>query len=171
QIEDELDKLKARLTGSGILGDASFHIECKRENLPAVLKLLGEMLREPTFPEDEFSVAKRGRQAIQERGKTDPGALGGRALQRTLSPYDKDDVRYIPTTEESIERLQAVTLDQVKKLYTDQLGGEHGELVIVGDFDPEPTVKAYEEMLKGWKAKTPYSRIERPAITTVKADR
>ena len=42
-------------------------------------------------------------------------------VRRTVSPYDKDDVRYIPTIEEEIERYKAVTLEQVKKLYAEFL--------------------------------------------------
>src|SRR5437762_1097735 len=57
QLQDELDKLKARLgtgagggfqamlMGGGAPGQVSFAIECPRGNLPAVLRLLGEVLR------------------------------------------------------------------------------------------------------------------------------
>ena len=171
QLEDELDRLKARLSASGAMGTLTFSIQSKRENLPAVLGLLGEMLREPTFPADEFDVLKRESKETLEKNRKDPQALAGRGLQRQLSPFDKNDIRYVPTVEESVERLDAVSLDQVKKIYTEQLGGENGELVLVGDFDPEPAVKAIEQTLKGWKASTPYKRIERPAVTTVKGDK
>ena len=171
QLSDELDKLKARVIPSSTIGNLSFSITCKRETLPAVLALLGEILREPTFPEAEFDVLKRESKETLEKNKTEPNALAGRALQRKLNPFDKDDVRYVPTIEESIERLEKVTLAQVKKMYEEQLGGTSGELVVVGDFDPEPTVKAAEDALKDWKAKTPYQRIERPADTGIKGEK
>ena len=43
-----------------------------------------------------------------------------------------------PTIDESIERKsKALTLDQVKTLhYSDYLGADHGELAVVGDFEP-----------------------------------
>jgi len=44
-------------------------------------------------------------------------------------------VRYVPTIQETIERLEKVTVDQVSKLYTEQLGGQTGEVVVIGDFD------------------------------------
>lgn len=58
QIRDELDWLKARMTvfGSGTQTGAS--VETVRENLPAVLRLLGEVLREPAFPDSEFAQLK-----------------------------------------------------------------------------------------------------------------
>ena len=171
QLADELNRLQARLSASGAMGAVTFSIQVKRENLPAVLSLLGEMLREPTFPADEFDVLKRESKETLEKSRKDPQALAVRALQRQLNPFDKNDIRYVPTVDESLERLEAVTLDQIKTIYAEQLSGANGELVLVGDFDPEPTVKAVEQGLKGWKAKTPYKRIERPAVTTVKGEK
>jgi zinc protease len=172
QLQDELDKLKARLNGQGGLpGLMSFSIECKRENLPAVLKLLGEVLREPSFPADEFEVLKRRELEALRKGLKEPIQLARVALQRTQSPYPKSDIRYVPTLEESIERLEATTLEQVRKIYTEQLGAQHGELVAVGDFDPDPLVKQVTELLNGWTTKTEYNRIPRPAKMDVEGGR
>jgi zinc protease len=171
EIEDELDKLKAKVNGSGTGGQVTFSVECKRESVPAVLSLLEEMLREPTFPAGEFDVLKRQVRDGLEGGRTDPQALAFRTLQRKLSPYPKDDVRYVPTVDESLERLEAVTVDQVRKLYEEQLGGTAGEFVAVGDLDPAPALKRMEETLKGWKAKTAYKRIDRPFVAGVKGER
>ena len=77
-----------------------------------------------------------------------------------LSPYGKDDVRYVPTLEETIERAQHVTLDQVKTLYETQIGGSHAELGVVGDFDPESTLRLVKELLAGWESAVPYERID-----------
>ena len=43
----------------------------------------------------------------------------------------------------------------------------NGELTIVGDFDPESTIKEMEKMLTGWKTNQPYTRIDRKAFTSV----
>src|SRR5262249_43970752 len=75
------------------------------------------------------------------------------------------DIRYTPTIEESIERLDKVTLDEVKQVYAEQLGGQNGEFAIVGDFDPQEVTQAVSKFLADWKAKTPYAYIPRPAAT------
>src|SRR5262249_31903704 len=98
----------------------------------------------------------------------EPQPLAVRLLQRRLSPYSKDDIRYVPTVQESIDRLKKVTRDQIVKIYNDQLGAQAGELVVIGDFDPESTSKQVQELLGDWKAKGSYKRIERPAKTDVK---
>ncbi len=167
QLRDELEKQKATLRGTGGVGMASFSIETRKENLPAVLELLRQVLREPSLPAEEFEVIKRQRLAMMEQARTDPLFLAMIQVQRELSPYPKDDVRYVLTIDEQIERLKAVTLDQVKRLYEEFLGSQAGELAIVGDFNQGESLKIIGDALKGWKAKQPYARIERGTPTNL----
>src|SRR5205085_8243512 len=81
------------------------------------------------------------------------------------------DVRYVPTAAENQKRLEAVTLDQVIALYRGQLGATTGELAVVGDFDPEPTLAQVREILKDWKSDVPVRRIERVAPADFKGAR
>jgi zinc protease len=171
QIEDELDRLKARLSPGGSSGALTFTLECQRDRLPAALALLGEILRQPSFPPDELDILKRqGRDALSNN-LNDPQALGARALQRKLSPYAPHDVRYVPTLAESIERLDRVTLHDVRKLYTNQLGATAGEIAVVGDFDPEATPSLLSGLLQGWNSATPYQRIEQQAHVNLPGER
>jgi zinc protease len=185
QLRDELDRLGATLSagaggagprgggrrggggGGGALGAASFSIQAKRDTLPEVLKLLQQVLREPALPMDEFDVMKRERLAGLERIKAEPAMLAPRLLQRQLSPYPKDDVRYTPTIEEAIERLQMASYQQLVQLYRDYLGSQAGELTIVGDFDAETCLPILKETLAGWRANKPYARIATPLTSVV----
>jgi zinc protease len=171
QLVDEFNRLEAKINASGLLGDATFSINCKRDTLPKVLDLFAEILREPAFPDNEFNVLKRGVREQLEKSKTEPQALAVRTMRRKLSTYPKDDVRYTPTIEESLERLDAVTVEEVRKLYAEQLGGQHGEFVVIGDFDSDAVTKRMEEALKDWKANVAYQRIERPMRGEIKPDR
>ncbi len=171
ELADELDRLQAQVVPSGLLGELNFAITCKRENLPGVLTLLAEVLREPSFPAEEFEILKRELRSQREGMRTEPVPLAQQALRSKLAPYPREDVRYVPTIEESIERLHAVTLEEVKQLYADQLGGGHGEFVVVGDFEPAGVLEQMDDALKGWKAGVEYRRIERPAAKGIKGER
>ena len=145
--------------GGGSLGQLTFSVDAKRDTLPQALKLLGEILREPAFPEEEFETSKR--RMIQFAGAgSGTEALAGNKLSRSLSPNPKDDVRYAPTLEENLWRAKGVTLDQIKKLYQLQIGGTQAELGVVGDFDPDTTLRLVKEILKGWESKVPIRRID-----------
>jgi predicted Zn-dependent peptidase len=45
--------------------------------------------------------------------------------------------------------LASLTLEQVKTLYKTQVGGQHAELGVVGDLDPQTTLRTVKEMLAG----------------------
>ena len=185
QIRDELDRLTATLSSGGgggrrrggrrgggggaggTTGALSFSIQAKRDTLPAVLEILRQVLREPLLPKDEFEIMKRERLAGMDQMKTEPAMLAPRLLQRTLSPYPKENIRYTPTIEESIERLSATTHEQVVELYRDFIGSQEGELTIVGDFDPDACLPMLKNALAGWKAAKPYARIANPITTQV----
>jgi zinc protease len=147
----------------GTPGQLSFTVEAKRSTLPQAIKLLGEILREPAFPEAEFDTMKRRSQAMASTMRTEPTALAGNRLARALSPYPPSDVRYVPTIEENLERLESLTLPQIVELYVKQLGATQGELAVVGDFDPDETLAQIREIVKDWKSDVPVKRIERLA--------
>jgi zinc protease len=167
ELSDTLDKLGAQLSIGVGAGDVNVSLQVKKNELPAALKVLGEILREPSFPEAELEVLRRENLESLNRAKTDPQALAVTALRRKLSPYAKDNIRYTPTIEESIARLEAVKIDDLKKVYA-QFGAGNGELAIVGDFDPEPTLTAVGAFLKDWQAPVAYQRIEKPYTFDVK---
>ena len=149
------------------MGTVTFTLQTKRANLPPVLKLLQQIMREPTLPADEFDVIKRQRLSGFEEQLTDPASLAIVRVRRTVSPYDKDDVRYVPTIEEDIERYGAASVDKVSKLYTNFLGSQTGELAIVGDFDPAENLNILRESFAGWKSNESFERIPRMLFPNV----
>jgi zinc protease len=167
QIQDELARLGARLDAGGLLGEATFQIEAKRRTLSEALTLLKEILREPAFPKDEFDILKREIRTGLEKSLTEPGALATRDLQRKLNPYPRANVRYVPTVQESLDRLAAVTREEVVELYARQLGGQTGEMALVGDFDENAVRAQLQDIFAGWQAAVPFRRIQRPAQTNV----
>jgi zinc protease len=176
-LREELDSLGIRIStgggggrgrrggrggggGAGAPGQLTFSVEAKRDTLPQALKLLGEILREPAFPAEEFETSKLRVASMLSAGRTEPAALSRNKLNRALSPYSKDDIRYVPTLDETIDRTKRVTLEQIEKLYETQIGGSHAELGVVGDFDPESTLRLVKEMLSGWESNVPFERID-----------
>lgn len=167
-LQREVIKLdNADIEANGTAGQLRFTIQCKRPHLTKVVELIGDILRHPTFPAAEFETLKRATVEGCRGQLKEPGALSLTALRRTLHPHPADDLRYNPTLEETVARYEAVTLEQVRKLYTEQVGGTVGELAIVGDFDPDPTVKQIQGVLAGWKTAVPYRRIELRVDTRV----
>jgi zinc protease len=159
QIQDELDKLKAQANVSGGSTQAGAFIETTRENLPAVMRLVAEILREPSFPASEFEQLKQNRITAAENQRSEPGAIASNAFSRHLNPYPKGHIKYVRTIDELIADLKAVTLDDVKKFHSDFYGADRGELSVVGDFDEKEIAKLAGELFGGWKSPRPFARI------------
>jgi len=170
-IQDELDILKTTLTTGSSTGTLTVGWESKREMQADFMKLLHEVLREPTFPESELEIIKQNRKQALEKSMVDPQGLAFRTLTQKLNPHPKDSIHYIPTHVESLERLAKVTREDVVKIYQQQIGGAAGELAIVGAFDPDAMTKQLETIFAGWKSTTPYQRIPDVLVKGVKASK
>jgi zinc protease len=168
-LKDAFDELKAdvQFGGGGPLaselpGDSVVRVTTTRENLPKVLALIGEALREPIFPPAEFESFKKEQLAQLEEQKNDPRARAFTTLRQRLSPWPKDDVRYSPTIDESIERLKAAKLQDLKALHAGLWGGTSAELAIVGDFAEAATKAELEQVFGGWRSPKAWQRIAQP---------
>ena len=106
-----------------------------------------------------------------ESSISEPTALAFTELSRRLDPQPKDDVRYTPTIEEDVKNFKALSIEDVRTLYQEFIGGENGELVVVGDFDADPTLVKLETVFDGWTAAKPYSRIDQPFNPNVEPGR
>lgn len=161
QLKDEFDRLKARVTVTGGPTQASVSIETVRANLPAVMNLMGEVLREPVFPSNEFEQLRQEQLAEIEQARSDPQAMAVTFLQRHTTRYPKGDVRYVSTPDEEVNDINATTLDDIKKFYHDFYGASAGELAIVGDFDAKEISALTTSIFGAWKSPRPFARVAR----------
>jgi zinc protease len=159
QIQDELDRLRARVRVSGGATSVNAAIETTRQNLPAVLRLVNEVLREPSFPAAELEPLRQQRLASLEEQRSDPDAIASLEFQRHQRPYEKGHVRYVKTLDEAIADLKAVTLDDVRKFHDDFYGASYGELAVIGDFDPKEISAVAGDIFNPWKTPRPYVRV------------
>ncbi len=162
QIQDEFSRLKAQVFVGGGATQAFAVIETVRENLPEVMRLVAEILREPALPENEFTQLKQERLTGIEAQRSEPTAIGSREFSRTLNPYPKGDVRYTGSFDEDINEIKNVTLDDARKFYKDFYGASDAELTIIGDFDKDQVAKLAGELFGSFKSPRPFTRVPRP---------
>lgn len=161
QIKDEFDRLKARVFVGGGATGASVRITTNRDNFKSVLALVAEVLREPAFPASEAEQLRQQQLAGLENQRSEPAAIANLALRRALNPYPKGHVLYIPTLDEQIEGVKALTVQQVAAFHADFYGASAGEVTIIGDFDPAEVQKQVNELFGTWKSPKAYHRVER----------
>ena len=159
QIADEFDKLKARVSFTGGPTSASVSIQTVRENLPATLKLVAEVLRQPTFPDTEFDQVKQANLARIEQSRSDPTARGSNEFRRHLYPFPKGDVRATNLPDEDVENLKAATLADVRQFYEGFYGASNSEIAFMGDFDTPAIQKLTADLFGDWKSPKPFARV------------
>ncbi len=159
EIEDEMNRLQARISVGGGGSVISGRVQATRENFPDALRLLGEVLREPAFPADEFELLKEQRLAAMESQKSEPQLLAMLALQRHLSPHEPGHPNYVSTMEESIAEIEAHTLDEIRDYYDTFYGTGAATMSIVGDFDETEALQIVQDAFGDWASSVAFTRI------------
>jgi len=159
EIQDALDANSAQLKAQGVAGEATFTIQTKRDNLPAVLDIFRQVLREPTLPQQEVEILTGAQISALEQRLKDPQTLATRAVRKMIYPYEPADPRYIPSVEEEIEMMKALDVSHFQRLYNDHLSSQFGELTIIGDFDRDATLQSVHDIMSGFSATANFDRL------------
>ena len=171
EIQDILDALGATLSISSSAGSLDISILAKRDTLPKVLALTKEIIETPSFPEEELQVMLQQQITALEASKSEPQSLAMNLLARTLTPYPVDDIRATLPVEDQIGQLKEVSIDDVIKLFNEQIGNQSGELVAVGDFDIESVTPLIQDVVKSLSSDVTYQRIGDSPFPDVKGAR
>lgn len=161
-IQDELDRLKTQATVFGSARQAGARIETTRENLPAALTLVADVLKDPAFDAGEFELLRAERLAGLEAQLSDPQAKAITALDRHMDPRDPDHPDYTPTLEELVERLQNATLEGARSFHGEFYNAGAGTLAVVGDFDVDAVRSVVTEAFSDWDGGIRFARIPDP---------
>ena len=147
---DALDGRGARLSFYSDSLRIGFAGRALRDDLPDVIALAAEALREPLLDADEIRKAVDRSVAGIRRSRESTGQQASGALARRLVPPDHPNYVYTPTDEEA--RTAAVTPDAVREAWQRHLGSDGFTLVVVGDVDPGAAAAVVSDRFGGWRA-------------------
>ena len=162
EIQDEIASLQTQMNVFGGPDGTSASITSTYDNLPAVIQLAAEILREPSFPENEFNTLRDQALANMEFARSEPQVIVQQAFSRHNSRYDPDDVRYVATIDEEIEMTENLTLAELGDFHSAFYGASNAEVVVVGDFDPVAVRAAVEDFIDGWESPQTYAEVTYP---------
>ncbi|MES2504711.1 MAG: pitrilysin family protein [Myxococcota bacterium] len=161
-IQDELDSIESNLRLGGAAGKTVADITSDKDHVIAVIKLLAEVMKTPAFSEAEFEIVRKKELAELEEALLDPKMLGFNELERLQNPWPKTSIHYVPTLVERIQKLKAIKLADIKKLYQIYYGASNLELAVIGSFDVESVKAELNKQFGEWKSAKPFKRITRP---------
>ncbi len=159
EIQDLFDQYKAQVNFYGGGGRSFVRIQTTKENLKPAMELVFEILKEPSFPENEFETLVQQRIASIEQYKSEPFSKANVALNRHMNDYPEDHIYYPATPEEEVANLKALTLDEVEAFYNEYYGGgTSSTITVVGEFDEEMVKKLVIDELGTLRRGKPYNR-------------
>ncbi|MCU0969402.1 MAG: insulinase family protein [Rubrivivax sp.] len=168
QIADEFDRLRAQVRFFAGEQSLNASITTTREHLPAVVVLVGRLMREPAYAADTLEELRRQALAGIERERKDPGAVAAQALARHGNPYPRGDLRHAPSFDERIEDLRAVSVDRLRAFHRRFAHAASGQFSAAGDLDPAALRAALEQVFGDWREPAagpqPWVRVPRPFI-------
>ncbi|WP_224248240.1 M16 family metallopeptidase [Hyalangium gracile] len=147
---DELDEA-IEFVGASVSGGVSedlmsLYVTTPAEHFPAMLSVLGQLVREPTFPEKEVELARDRALAQFANDLDDPGTVADRAFTRALwgdHPYGHDVGGSAP-------HVRTFTREDVERFYRQRIGPKGALLVVVGAVKPELVAAEAEKAFAGW---------------------
>ncbi len=160
QLADELDKIKTSISFSGGSTSLSININTDKQNLPAALALLDDMLKNPKFDPAEFDKIILDTKAGYESGKNDPQTIASDKLGKMMSNYPSGHPYYASSTDESLEELAKVKLEDVKKYYSEFYGANNSVSSFVGELDKKQIKNFLDNSFAKWNSKASFKEVE-----------
>jgi len=137
---------KLNLSSDGLFVDVSGRALAK--DLPKVMDVLAEMLRAPAFDPDEFEKARVQAAADIRRRMEKTGAQAASALTQRL--FEPGHPNYSTPPQEQLQRLQALTVDDLRAYHNAHVGAHEWTLAVVGDLEHDAVASVVAEAFDGW---------------------
>lgn len=122
--------------------------KCLTQDVPLVISLIAEQLREPAFSAEEFEKVKKQYIGALKQALDNTNQQASDNFTRAVYPVGHPN-RKTPTTE-MLEAVERTALDEVKAFYAEYYGPAHLTLILVGDVDSAATETNVTESFAGW---------------------
>ena len=152
EFSEKIEKLGADIRIGSDNNNVNISFKCLSDDLDAVIGLLAEELRQPLFDQGEFKLLKDQTIDGLKRGLTDPGTQGSIALAQAI--YPEGHPNYVADIETRIQKIESVSIEDLKAFHKTYFGTAGMHLVAVGDVNTAELYAALKKNFSGWKGGT-----------------
>ncbi|HYR06505.1 MAG TPA: pitrilysin family protein [Longimicrobium sp.] len=146
QLADALDLLGASLsTGSGT-DAAQANLYVLRQNFPAALRLMADVVVRPDFPEREVNRLRDERLTALARAKDEATTIANNAFASLVYGAQHPYGRYASTAS-----TQGLNRGRVQAFHASRFRPESSTLILVGDVDPAAMQPIVAEAFGAWR--------------------
>ncbi|HYC70856.1 MAG TPA: pitrilysin family protein [Opitutaceae bacterium] len=130
----------------------SFTARCLSKDVPLVITLLAEQLREPAFSEEELTKLKQQIAGGLQRQLENTDFRAADEFNRSLYPVGHPNRH--PSVEQQLADLKAATVEDLRKFHAEHYGPAHFTIVAAGDIDVGAVREQLTASFAGWTGGT-----------------
>jgi zinc protease len=150
ELEEEIQLLGASVSVRGGEENITISVNTLARNFEKTLALVEEMLLQPRWDEEQFSINKTRTVNNLKRNMADPNYLANITFSKLALGSENVLSTDISGTVESVE---AITIDDLKAFYDKNLSPSLASFLVVGDVDQSRVEKALASLNEKWAAK------------------
>lgn len=150
ELEEAIQLLGANINIRGGEENITVSVRTLTRNFEQTLDLVKEMLLEPRWDEEQFSINKTRTVNSLKRNMADPNYLAS----NTFSELNLGDENVLSSdVSGTVESVEAITMDDLKTFYEKNISPTVSDFLIVGDVDQARVEKALTRLNDEWQAK------------------
>jgi zinc protease len=155
-ISKDLDDVGATLSFDVDTQTVTFRGRSLKKDVPRLIQILGEELREPAFSSEEFAKAKMQFDGKMRAAMDDTNYRAREAFELSVFPVGH------PNRPTSLEQQQAdaerATLEEIKAFHAKHYGSAYLTLIFVGDVEADTIHSTVAHAFSGWNGGTNVAR-------------
>ena len=148
QLAESLETLGASLSAGTTWDATQVELYALRDNFPAALKLMGDVVARPDFPEREVTRVRDERLTALARNRDEPGAIANNAFPALVYGAQHPYGRFATSQGTGL-----LTRARVQAFHAARFRPENSTLILVGDVNPATLGPAVQSALGGWRAR------------------
>ena len=149
QIAEEKDFVGMTMDTSAGVESATFSGYALSKHFDLLLSLLSDVLRNPTFPGEEFEKLKARRLSTIKQELDNPRSLASRTFNGSVFPAGHPYHRL--SVEQDIAAVENIARQDVLDFYKTHYGPESAVLVVVGDVDTQEAIEKMKSYFGNWE--------------------
>jgi zinc protease len=133
-LESKLERMGSSIAISSGLNDLTISVSTLTENLDSTLALLKERLFKPKWDPTEFNRVKKELLNAIKSQSVQPTSIANNVFAKII--YGSGHILSLPSSG-TAETVNAITLDDIKRFYSERFFPSVSKLVVVGDISKE----------------------------------
>jgi zinc protease len=168
-IAAKLDAVGATIGFSVGTNAMEFTGRCLAKDVPLVVELIAEQLRQPAFLPEELDKLKK--QSIGGLQRALESTQFRATDQFTRAAYPASHPNHGASVEQRMASIEKATVEDLRKFHAEHYGPAHLKIVAAGDIDAKKVEAELKRAFAGWRGGTPHVKVAKAdAPSDVKRD-